>query len=56
MFMTNDTKMTSVEEAVSKAKAAYAAGQLNDYPAMSASGAGTVTATIATSWGPAMRR
>lgn len=55
--MTNDTKkMTSVDEAVSKAKAAYAAGQLNDYAVMSASGTGVVTATIATSWGPAMRR
>jgi hypothetical protein len=56
MLMTDDTKMTSVAEAVSKAKAAYAAGQLNDYAVMSASGAGVVTATIATSWGPAMRR
>lgn len=53
--MTTDTK-TTVAEAVSKAKAAYAAGQLTNYAAMAASGAGIVTATIATSWGPAMRR
>lgn len=52
----DDAKTTSVSEAVSEAKAAFAAGQLNDYSAMSASGAGVVTATIATSWGPAMRR
>jgi hypothetical protein len=52
----DDVKTTSVSMAVSEAKAAFAAGQLNDYSAMSASGAGVVTATIATSWGPAMRR
>ena len=54
--MTNDVKKTSVAAAVSEAKAAFAAGQLNDYSTMSASGSGIVTATIATSWGPAMRR
>ena len=51
-----DAKTTSVSVAVSEAKAAYAAGQLKEYSAMQASGAGVVTATIATSWGPAMRR
>jgi hypothetical protein len=52
----DDARTTSVSMAVAEAKAAFAAGQLNDYAAMSASGAGVVTATIATSWGPAMRR
>jgi len=56
MLMTNDAKTTSVAAAVSEAKAAYAAGQLNDYSAMTASGSGVLTATILTSWGPAMRR
>jgi hypothetical protein len=54
--MTNDAKTTSVAAAVSEAKAAHAAGKLSDYSAMSASGAGVVSATIVTSWGPAMRR
>lgn len=52
----DNAKRTSVSSAVSQAKAAFSAGQLNDYAAMGASGAGVVTATIATSWGPAMRR
>jgi hypothetical protein len=55
MLMTNDGK-TSVAAAVAEAKAAYSAGLLNDYSAMNASGAGIITATIATSGGPAMRR
>jgi len=54
--MTKEVKTTSVSEAISEAKAAHAAGQLKDYSAMQASGSGVVTATIATSWGPAMRR
>lgn len=54
--MTNETKTMSVAAAVAEAKAAHAAGQLNDYPTMNASGAGVLTATILTSWGPAMRR
>ena len=54
--MANDAKTTSVATAVSDAQAAFAGGQLNDYPAMQASGTGTATATILTSWGPAMRR
>lgn len=51
----DDAKTTSVSSAVSRAKAAFAAGQLEEYQAMVASGAGVVTATIATSWGPQMR-
>jgi hypothetical protein len=52
----DNANVTSVSTAVSQAKAAFAAGQLDDYPAMAAAGAGIVTATIVTSWGPAMRR
>jgi hypothetical protein len=52
----DNAKVTSVSTAVSQAKEAFAAGQLNDYAAMAASGSGVVTATIVTSWGPAMRR
>ena len=51
--MTNDN---TVAAAVAQAKAAYADGRLSDYSPMNASGAGIITATIATSWGPAMRR
>jgi len=51
--MTNDSKVAA---AVAEAKAAYENGLLSDYSALNASGAGIVTATIATSWGPAMRR
>jgi hypothetical protein len=47
---------SNVVSAVSQAKAAYEAGKLSDYPAMAAAGAGPVTATIATSWGPQMRK
>jgi hypothetical protein len=56
MTMSKDAKTTSVETAVAQAKAAHAAGQLSDYSTMNASGAGVLTATILTSWGPAMRR
>lgn len=54
--MTNDPKTISVAAAVAEAKAAHAAGQLSDYSTMKASGTGVSTATISTSWGPAMRR
>jgi len=42
-----DVKTTPVEAAVSEAKAAFAAGRLNDYPTMHASGAASVKVTIA---------
>jgi hypothetical protein len=48
-------KRTSVSSAVSQARAAFKAGQLDEYQAMVASGAGVVKATVATSWGPQMR-
>jgi hypothetical protein len=52
---TNDAT-TPVAAAVADAKSAFAAGQLQDYAAMNASGTGKPTATILASWGPAMRR
>lgn len=50
------SKPTSVSSAVAQAKAAFEAGKLNEYPPLAASGAGIVTATVATSWGPQMKR